>query len=106
METFKHFVVLIVVGGGGIVAICLAIMIFYFMVQRLWPLAVGVLGGYLTWEYIDNDLGIAFGVVCALVQLWWWQYSKEDLSIIMQDPPADKNKKLGEFRNLPGYFDM
>ena len=88
-----HGLVVIVVAGAAVIASGLAIFVLYFLVQKIWPVMIGGLGGYLIWKNFDTDLGILFAILFCVIQFWWWRRSKRNLYSPLVDPTLVQKKK-------------
>ncbi len=103
---FLHGLVVVVVAGAAVVAFGVSCLIFYFLVQKIWPIFIGGLGGYLIWKNFDTDLGVIFGLLLFVVQLWWWKRLRKDYIGPIKDPKSGNKKRYTEETYMPGYFDM
>ena len=101
-----HGIVVIVVAGAAVIAFGVAVLVFYFAVQKLWPAMIGAAGGYYLWRNFDDDVSVVFALMCLVVQIFWWQHTKKDFAGPMGDPAVDKKKHHNEELYLPRYFDV
>lgn len=99
-----HGVVVVVVAGAAVIAAGIALLILYFLVQSIWPIMIGGLGGYLIWTNLDQDLAVIFGVISVVTQIWWWKHTKKnDYGLMALE--RGKQKHYEEL-TLPRYFDL
>lgn len=101
-----HGLIVVIVAGAAVIAFGLSVLVSYFLVQKIWPLLVGAGGGYVIWEYFDPDLGIAFAVLFAFVQIAWWHSRRKLRSEYLADPANTPQKHYNQEIYIPRYFDI
>ena len=101
-----HGVVVVVVAGAAVIAAGISLLVLYFLVQAIWPVMIGGLGGYLIWTNLDQDLAILFGIASLVVQIWWWKHTRKNEYAIMAGLEEGHKRRHNEELTLPRYFDF
>ena len=101
-----HGIVVIVVVGGVLIALGLALVVSYFMIQVIWPAVVGAGGVYLLWMHVDQDIAVFFGFLSLAVQIWWILHTRKNRRDPFTHPPDSQNTYNQGRYNTPGYLDF
>ena len=102
---FLHGSMVIATLGGAMIVIAVSIVIFYFLIQSLWPSVIGAAATYAAWMYVDHFIAVICALMFIVFQLWWLSHTKEKNPINGYIPENEKSKQRTQDLYLPGYFD-